>query len=127
LTWEEFEDLTPSQFNALTKRRNVRFKHERFANALTAAAVYNVNRTSAETPTISAWDFIRTVDPAQEQRDGIKKMILKVVGDLPCDTPRAKLLELRAKVVNSLTAQGCKNGAGIWAECWPALVPDLCP
>ena len=46
-------------FSALCKRRNVKIKYERFANAQTAAAVYNVNRGKADDPIVQPFDFVR--------------------------------------------------------------------
>ncbi|MGA9135549.1 MAG: hypothetical protein WB384_26360, partial [Candidatus Sulfotelmatobacter sp.] len=52
LSVEEFEELTPGMFQALCKRRNIRIKYERYANAQTAAAVYNTARTKADDPMV---------------------------------------------------------------------------
>jgi hypothetical protein len=125
LSWEEFSDLTPSMFNALCVRRNLKFKYDRFANALTASAVYNVNRTTNESPFITAFDFVRDEKQTavKEERNKIIGTIKQVVGMMPSDTPREKFLAVRERVVNSLKSQGRVDAEELWAECWPSLVP----
>jgi hypothetical protein len=110
-------------FQALCRRRNVRLKHERFANALTASAVYNVNRGS-DSPALSPFDFVREPDPQAEQTRAIKQQIRQAIGAMPCDTPKVKLLEIRERVINSLKSQGRHDAEQIWAECWPSLTPE---
>jgi len=128
LSWDEFSDLTPSMFVALCKRRNVRLKHEKFANAQTAAAVYNVATRSAEP--LTAYDFVR--DPkeaeAHEQRQTLKRQIKDAVIRMPQDTDRAKFMRLRGNIIKQLEAIGRTDAAELWAECWPSLVPegDIC-
>jgi hypothetical protein len=125
LSWDEFADLTPSMFNALCARRNIHFKHDRFANALTAAAVYNVNRASADAPVISAFDFIRDEkdSEAKAETQKIKAVIQQVVGLLPHDTPKEKLHEVRRKTIASLKAQGRQDAEQLFDSCWPSLRP----
>ena len=67
LSDDEFGELTPAMFQALCNRRNVRIKYERFANAQTAAAVYNVNRVKADDPIISAMDFVRDEESSRKK------------------------------------------------------------
>jgi len=69
-------------FQALCIRRNVRIRYERFANALTAASIYNVNRATEDTPIVSAFDFIREADPDREHTQEIKRLIKTVVGSI---------------------------------------------
>ena len=127
LGWEEFGDLTPALFTALCKRRNLRLKHERFANALTAAAVYNVNRSSSDNPIMTAFDFVRDEKSSQAraERLAIKAQIMQSVGGMPSDTPREKFMEIRARVISQLNSKGRTDGEALWAECWPTLVPEV--
>jgi len=50
--------MVPSMFFELRKRRVVRIRHERYANAMTAAMVFNVNRGEEQEP-LTAFDFVR--------------------------------------------------------------------
>ena len=99
LSWEEFADLTPGMFAALCKRRNIRLKHERFANALTASAVYNVHRAGADVPMVTAYDFVRDAkqSEAHEQTQLLKRQIQEAVTRMPANTPREKFMKVRAK------------------------------
>jgi hypothetical protein len=125
LDWDEFESLTPSMFQALCRRRNIRLKHERFANALTASAVYNVNRASSDSPIMTAFDFVRDEKSsrARAERLAIKAQIAQSVGTMPTDTPREKFMEIRQRVIASLTAKGRADAEELWKEVWPTLVP----
>ena len=123
LTFEEFEELTPEMFNSLCERRNIKFKHERFAAGMVAAAVYNVNRASTESPVLTAFDFVREEAESAEkaEHDKIIGTIRQLVGQMPSDTPREKLLHVRDTVVGSLRAQGRKDAEALWLEAWPSL------
>lgn len=123
LSLEEFEDLTPAAFQALCRRRNIRFKHERFAHALTASAVYNVNRASADSPMVTPFDFVCEKDPSAEQTKEIRQLIKQVIGSLPPGTPRDKYLEIRTRTIASLETQGRKDATQLFDECWPSLTP----
>jgi hypothetical protein len=125
LSDEEFGELTPGEFRALCKRRNVRIRYERYAHALTASAVYNVNRHSADDPIISAFDFVRD-EEASEKREHLlkaKRFVKKVIGGMPIMTPMEKLLEKRLAVIADLKASGYKDGEAIFDECFPHLKP----
>jgi hypothetical protein len=121
LSWEEFEELTPAMFQALCIRRNVRIRYERFANALTAASIYNVHRGSEDTPIVSAFDFVRDADPEREQTQEIKRLIKQVVGSIPPGSPRSKYLEVRERTIASLKSQGRADAEKLWNDCWPSL------
>ncbi len=123
LTWEEFGELTPTMFNALCKRRNIKMKHERFANALTAAAVYNVNR-AGDSEILTAYDFVRDAkdSEARSQRQTLKRQIKDAIGRLPADAPRARCLKVRESVIAGMVALGRTDAEELWAECWPDLI-----
>jgi hypothetical protein len=121
LGWEEFSDLTPAMFQALCIRRNVRIRYERFANALTAASVYNVHRATDDSPIISAFDFVREPDPDREQTQQIKRLIKNVVGSMPAGSAREKYLEVRERTIASLVTQGRTDAEAIFDQCWPSL------
>jgi hypothetical protein len=125
LSWDEFEDLTPAMFMALCVRRNVRFKHDRFAAGMVASATYNCHRTEKDSPVFTAWDFVRNEeeDEAHAQTRKIKEMIRKAIGVLPSNTPRIKLLQIRQQCINSLLRQGRKDAEVLFDECWPMLKP----
>jgi hypothetical protein len=122
---DEFWDLTPGMFQALCMRRNVSIRYDRYANALTASAVYNSVRSSEDAPVVSAFDFIRDERSARkiEQRRQAKQFIKQVIGGLPMTTTREKFLEVRSKVINDLTASGHKDAEQLMNECWP-LTPS---
>jgi len=110
-------------FQALCKRRNIRFKHERYVAGMTASAVYNVNRASADAPLFTAFDFVRSEEDSKrkEETDNIKALIKKVIGQLPSDTPRERLLDIRSKTIASLKTQGRADAEQLFNDCWPTL------
>jgi hypothetical protein len=110
-------------FRALCSRRNIRIKYERFANALTAAAVYNVNRVSADTPIVHAIEFVREPDPAKEEVKRIKASINGTIGSMPMSTSREKFMEIRARMIADLVSHGRKDAESIFDECFPSLKP----
>lgn len=122
---EEFAELTPGEFQALCRRRIVKIKHERFANALTAAAVYNTHRHSDDAPVISASDFVRDEEEAEKQESmrKAKRFAKKVIGGLPVGTPREKIWETRLKAIADLRASGYEDAEQIFDDCWPTLKP----
>ncbi len=122
LSWEEFEECTPAMFNALCKRKRIRYKYERLAHALTASAVYNCNRASKDSPIIQPFDFIRETDAAQEEVNVIKALIRKAIGDAPA-MPREKLLRIRMNVLANLAKRGRTDGEQIFDSVWPTLKP----
>jgi hypothetical protein len=125
LTDEAFADLTPGQFQELAKRRNTRIRHDRYAAALAAAAIYNVNRAGADAPVVTAFDFIRDDEATaklEKAREG-KRYCNKVIGGLPFGTPRSKLLEIRTKAIADLKASGYSNAEAIFDSVWPSLKP----
>jgi hypothetical protein len=125
LSLEEFWDLTPGMFQALCKRRNVGIRYERYANALTASAVYNSIRGSEDSPTICAFDFIRDEKESiklEKLREG-KKFCKKVIGQLPMTTPRSKFLDVRRKAIIDLAASGYEDPETLFDSVWPHLIP----
>ena len=125
LTDEEFADLTPGQFKELAKRRNVRIRYERYANALTASAVYNVHRTGEDAPVVTAFDFVRDEEASaklEKVREG-KRYIKKVIGGLPMTTPRSRFIEVRRKAIADLQASGYNDPEALFDEVWPHLKP----
>ena len=121
----EFWSLTPGMFQALCRRRNVAIKYERYANALTASAVYNSVRTNEDSPLICAFDFLRDEKESaklEKLREG-KKFIKKVIGQLPMTTPRSKFLEVRSRAINDLTASGYETPEELFDSAWPSLKP----
>jgi len=125
LTWEEFEELTPLMFLALCKRRNVAIRYERYANAQTAAAVYNVNRHSADDPIVRPFDFVMTDEQAfeRDQLLTIKQFFRSSISHVPRDCPRSKFLEVRANCIRKLTQQGRMDAEQIFDSMYPSLVP----
>jgi hypothetical protein len=125
LTMDEFWELTPGMFQALCKRRNIAIKYDRYANALTASAVYNANRSSEESPVVYPFDFIRDEESAkrlEKIREG-KRYIRKVIGGLPMTTPRSKFLEIRRKAIADLTTSKFEDAEALFDSVWPHLKP----
>jgi hypothetical protein len=125
LSWAEFEEITPGEFHELAKRRNVAIRYERYASALTAAAVYNVHRGSVDDQVVAAYDFVRPEAEAiklEKVREG-KRHINKVICGLPMTTTRAKLLDVRRKAIIDLKASGYQDPEAMFNECWPHLKP----
>jgi hypothetical protein len=125
LQWSEFEELTPGEFNELGKRRNVRIRYDRYANAITASAVYNCNRGSGDDPIVGAFDFIRPEEDAikLEKTRETKRWIKKVIGQLPMDTPRVKFLDIRIKAIADLKTSGHADPEALFDSVWPHLRP----
>ena len=125
LSWSEFEELTPAMFQALCKRRNIQIRYERFANAQTAAAVYNTNRHSVEDPLVEPFDFIRDEESAQrkERLMKAKRYINRALGTLPLSTTREKILEIRDKAIADLRASGYTDAEQIVDAMYSNLKP----
>lgn len=127
LSDDEFEECTPKMFQALCKRRNVRIKYDRFANAMTAAAIYNVNRSSENDPMVRAFDFVMTDEQAKqrEQRISFTRFIKKTIGGLPLHITPEGLRKKRLNVIADLRASGCTNPEEMFDEIWPHLKPVI--
>lgn len=113
-------------FNALCKRRNIRFKYECFAHAQTTAAIYNVNRSSEDAPMLTAFDFVRTSKVSKEkaERQSIRHNIQRYIGSLPASTTAEKFQEIRSKSIQELTKQGQTDAEEIWNEAFPSMKPQ---
>ena len=101
---------------------------DRYANALTASAVYNVNRASVDTPVLEPIDFVREPDPYREQTNEIKQAIRHGLGQLlakPCKGQKPvsleQLQEVRTRFINNLKAQGRDDAEALFDECMPSL------
>ena len=92
---------------------------------MVAAAVYNCNRASADSPMLTAFDFVREVKDAESkaERQAIKRTITQAIGSMPSTTTKEQLQEVRSKCIASLTAQGRTDAEELFNECWPSLVP----
>lgn len=125
LTWEEFEETTPGMFRELSKRRNTKIKYERYASAQAAAAVYNVNRSKREDPTVTAMDFVRTEEQAERRYRMLKakRYVSSALGSMPMNTSMEKYLDVRSKVIKDLEADGYENAEQIVNELFPSLRP----
>lgn len=112
-------------FIELSKRRNVRIKHLRYANSITAAAMYNTHRGDSDTPVIHAFDFVREEKDANRlaKLGEAKRFVRQSIGQLPMDTPRAKYLSIRLKTIADLAKNGYLNADEIFDEVWPSLKP----
>jgi hypothetical protein len=124
LSSAEFEELTPGMFVALCKRRNIHIRYQQYANAITAAAVYNTNRSKAEDPIVEALDFVRDEKSRakKERLDKAKNHCRKVMM-VPSGTPREKILEIRLRAIKDLEASDYSDAEQIFDSCWPSLKP----
>jgi hypothetical protein len=109
----------------LAKRRNIAIRYDRYSNALTAAAVYNVHRGSVDDAVTTAFDFVRPEDEALklEKVREAHRHIKKVIGGLPMMTPRPKLLDVRRRAIVDLKASGYEDPEAMFNEVWPHLKP----
>ncbi len=100
-------------------------RYQRFASALGAAAVYNVNRASTDDPIVTAFDFVRDEKSAlrRERTREAKRHIMQMIGQLPMTTPLAKFHDTRRKVIADLLTGGVTNAEQLFDECWPSLKP----
>lgn len=112
-------------FNTLCARRNLKFKCDRYTAGMVASAVYNTNRSSADIPMMTAFDFIRdersSAELAEKQR--ITSVIKQVIGQLPSNTSPEKIQTIRAKTIASLKAQGRTDAEQLFNDSWPSLKP----
>jgi hypothetical protein len=124
LTWEEFEELTPSMLQALCRQRNIRIKYERYAHALTTSAIYNVNR-KPDSPVIRPFDFVMTEEQADKRDTKLNalRLITEQIAAIPAKQPRSKFLEVRRRVIDTLLANGIGNAEQMFDEKWPSLKP----
>jgi hypothetical protein len=107
LSWEEFCDCTPRIFWALFNRYHVSVRHLRYANALTASAVYNTSRTKKDDPVIEAFEFVATSEET-EKRTNRKRYIEYVNKSLSMwATSPEKFAEKRPLVIADLEFSGC--------------------
>lgn len=113
--------MTPAGFRALCKRRNIKFKMDRYAAAIPASAIYNVSRASTDAPLIEPMDFVREPDPYRENTLEIKRLMKQVIGQLPAGTTAEKLQEIRTRTIASLSSQGRTDAEQLFDECWPSL------
>jgi hypothetical protein len=120
MNWEEFEECTPAMFRALCQRKRIRYRYERLAHAITAAAVYNVNRTK-DTPVFQPVDFVVGKTRAQEELEEIKKIIRTAISAVPATATREMLLKTKANIIKSLNDRGRTDSEKVFDECWPSL------
>jgi hypothetical protein len=107
-------------FHALCQRKRIRYKYERLAHAMTASAVYNVNR-SKDSPVLQPSDFVVERTRDQEELEAIKKIIRTAIAAVPVGTPREALLKTKEKVIKSLNDRGRKDSEQVFDSCWPSL------
>ena len=120
LSYKEFGEITPGMFHALCERKRIRYKYERLAHAITASAVYNVNRTK-DAAVIQPMDFVTERTREQEELEAIKKIIKTAIAAAPSGTARETLLKMKANVIRSLNARGRTDSKEVFEECWPSL------
>jgi hypothetical protein len=86
--------------------------------------VYNTGRTSADSPTVTAFDFVRD-DESSRQRERLldaKRFIRNAMG-MPRDATREQFLEKRLCIIADLQAGGYADAEQIFNEMWPSLKP----
>lgn len=111
-------------FQALCKRRNVAIRYQRYASAMTAAAVYNVNR-GADDPAVSAFDFVRSEKSAIriERKRHAEQYIKQLIGTMPQSSTPAQFQDARRFGISYLVTQGFTGAEELFNECWPSLKP----
>jgi hypothetical protein len=108
----------------LRLRQKQQFKYDKYLAAIPASAVYNVNRSSLDIPTIDPIDFVRDRDPREEEVKEIKVMIKHTISELPSGTTPEKYQMVRKHLIDKLTENGVKDAEEIFDECWPSLKPN---
>lgn len=119
MSWDEFNDLTLAQLEALEERRRVQLRHDRFNAALTASAIINSN---SETK-VSPFDFVPGFepDPRDEERRNIKRSIATLFTRLPDNVTPAEVQALKQRTIERLKAQGIEDAVQLFHEVFPDL------
>jgi hypothetical protein len=113
-TDEQFGRLTSPQFWALWDRRAVNFKRSCYQHGLTAAAVYNVNRSDDKQHVFTPFDFIgKSADDAE--RDEILMLFKRIKGELSA----SQLPEAKQAWTKKLTELGRADVFEIISELFP--------
>jgi hypothetical protein len=109
----------------LGRRRNIRIRLDRYANAQTAAAVYNTLRKKDEDPVATGMDFVRTPEQ-QAKRDRMleaKGFIRSAIMGVPRMAPRGAYLKARKNVIGKLLSAGHADAERLFDEMCPHLRP----
>lgn len=110
MTWDEFEDLTFAQLEAIENRRIVRINHSRYNAGLVAAMIFNAN-AGADSDKIDAFDFVpgfqRTAEEIEEEKrvTSIKQGVRVAFSRLGYCSPE-KLKKHRAGMLKRLQDSG---------------------
>lgn len=109
---------------ALCRQRNIRIKYERYAHALTASAVYNVNLPQ-EAARVRPFDFVMSEEQADKRDTKLNALryITEQIAGIPIKQPRSKFLQVRRRVIDTLLANGIAEAEQMFDGKWPSLKP----
>ena len=125
ITWEEFQELTLAQIEALEDRRSVYVRHARFNAALVASTLVNVNRPP-DTEALSPFDFLAGYekDPEEEERQKLRKSVKHAVAmaftEMKGLSPEAIQAE-KAAMVLRMKDSGVDDPEELIREVFPSL------
>lgn len=109
-------------FLALMNRREVRFKRECYAHAMTASTIINMNRTSVSDRVWSPFDFITK---GEEKEDEVvtrfKDFVRLSFYRLPLDASLETCKTLRAGLIGKFKDRGREDAEEIVDSVYPHL------
>lgn len=125
MSWDEFQDMTLAQFEALEDRRATAIRHARFNAALITSALVNVN-LSGEADALSPFDFLPgyELDPEEIEKAKLRKSTKRAIALHFAQMPGASMeevLEEKARVIQRLTASGIEDAEELIREVYPDL------
>jgi hypothetical protein len=114
-----------AEFEALEERRMVEIRHARFNAGLTAAMIYNANR-SADSEPLEVWDFLPGFeqDPLEAEAEKHRKELKRAVSQALCRVatePMEKVQEVRAYLIARIRDNGIEDPEGLIREVFPDL------
>jgi hypothetical protein len=110
---------------ALEERRAIEVRHARFNAALVTSALCNANR-AADSEAVTPFDFLAGFerDPdemeAEKRRRSTKQAIAAAFVEM-AGQPKEKILAERARMVESMTANGVEDADGLIREVFPEM------
>lgn len=125
MTFEEFQDTTLAQIEALEERRTIAIRHNRFNVALVTSTLINTHR-SPESEPVSPFDFLSgfELDPEEEEKQKLRKSVKKAVAVALLEMKGADRETILAEVecmAERMAENGIEDPRGLIREVFPDL------